>query len=322
MAGTKKRILVMCPGNAVTGGPEVLHQLVHTLRRQGQDAAICYYPIETSFTVPDSYRGYNVVVDQFVDRADQIVVIPEVATKLADELRLSQGLVWWLSVDNFYGRTGQGTLHDVIGHMLAVFRSRRKTLAELRHFGHLAQSTYALDFLARNGFEAALLTDYLADEHFSTEAASKDRRNAIAYNPRKGAPVVARLRRALQHVEFIPIVGMTKEKVAELLRSVKVYVDFGHHPGKDRLPREAAMAGACVITGVRGSAAFAEDVAIPDAFKLDENSPHLAVEFGDLVRSIFADFDGQSARFDAYRKAIREEKAVFEKQVRELFSDR
>ena len=33
----------------------------------------------------------------------------------------------------------------------------------------------------------------------------------------------------------------------------QVYIDFGHHPGQDRLPREAVQCGCVVITGTRGS---------------------------------------------------------------------
>lgn len=29
------------------------------------------------------------------------------------------------------------------------------------------------------------------------------------------------------------------------MRKAKVYIDFGFHPGKDRIPREAVMCGAC-----------------------------------------------------------------------------
>lgn len=51
----------------------------------------------------------------------------------------------------------------------------------------------------------------------------------------------------------------------------KVYIDFGNHPGKDRIPREAAISGCIVITGKRGAAAFAEDVCIPETYKFDES---------------------------------------------------
>ena len=38
-------------------------------------------------------------------------------------------------------------------------------------------------------------------------------------------------------------------------------VDLGHHPGKDRLPREAALAGCVTVVGRAGAAVFADEVA-------------------------------------------------------------
>ena len=45
------------------------------------------------------------------------------------------------------------------------------------------------------------------------------------------------------------------------------YIDFGPHPGMDRLPREAALAGCVVITNREGAAGFNEDVPLPSEFK-------------------------------------------------------
>ena len=45
------------------------------------------------------------------------------------------------------------------------------------------------------------------------------------------------------------------------------YIDFGPHPGMDRLPREAALAGCVVITNCEGAANFEEDIPLPPEFK-------------------------------------------------------
>ena len=45
------------------------------------------------------------------------------------------------------------------------------------------------------------------------------------------------------------------------------YIDFGPHPGMDRLPREAALAGCVVITNCEGAANFQEDLPLPSEFK-------------------------------------------------------
>jgi len=63
-------------------------------------------------------------------------------------------------------------------------------------------------------------------------------------------------------IPFINLRGLPREKVLEALQKCKLYVDFGFHPGKDHLPREAAMCGCVVVTNKSGSAAYDEDVPI------------------------------------------------------------
>ena len=50
-------IYVLCPGNVVTGGPELLHQLVDTLNCNGKNASIVYYPFDYAFYILIIYGG-------------------------------------------------------------------------------------------------------------------------------------------------------------------------------------------------------------------------------------------------------------------------
>ena len=53
---------------------------------------------------------------------------------------------------------------------------------------------------------------------------------------------------------------------AKLLRA-KIYIDFGPHPGMDRFPREAALAGCMIVTNTQGAAEYYADVPIPHKYK-------------------------------------------------------
>ena len=55
-------------------------------------------------------------------------------------------------------------------------------------------------------------------------------------------------------VDFVPIRDMNKAQVRDALFGARLYIDFGHHPGKDRVPREAAVAGAVVLLREAGAA--------------------------------------------------------------------
>ncbi|EFI6860961.1 hypothetical protein BCD16_004758, partial [Escherichia coli] len=95
----------------------------------------------------------------------------------------------------------------------------------------------------------------------------------------------------------------------------KLYIDFGHHPGKDRFPREAVMAGCVLITGVEGSAANEVDIPIPSRFKLDSNKFNFESEFKKCVDNIFSNFQNEIKEFEYYRNCIKNEEQDFRNDV-------
>jgi len=101
--------------------------------------------------------------------------------------------------------------------------------------------------------------------------------------------------------------------------TAKAYIDFGHHPGKDRLPREAALHGTCVITGLYGSAGNTVDIPILDRYKLDPESIHFFSQFQLLITDIFQNFDACQKQFEDYRTIIAAEPLLFTKQVHAAF---
>mmetsp|Transcript_42175 Transcript_42175/g.61623 ORF Transcript_42175/g.61623 Transcript_42175/m.61623 type:complete len:139 (+) Transcript_42175:192-608(+) len=90
-------------------------------------------------------------------------------------------------------------------------------------------------------------------------------------------------------------------QVTALLHRAKVYIDFGPHPGMDRLPREAALANCLVITNTSGAAKYKEDVPIPGQYKIskfDVDAIHR------LLKSCLEDYEKRVKDFDAYREWI------------------
>lgn len=112
---------------------------------------------------------------------------------------------------------------------------------------------------------------------------------------------------------------MTPAEVSDHCNRAKVYIDFGHHPGKDRMPREAAIAGCCIVTGRQGAAKFPEDIFIPDVYKIDETRSDFVHEFGRTISNIFEAFEENAEHFDDYRTRIRTEKSDFMDQVASIF---
>jgi hypothetical protein len=313
-----KKIFVCCPGNTVTGGPELLHQFVDKLRQQGADAQIMYYPFEDKFSTPSVYEHYDAPVADFShsDFDDATVIFPEVCTRFARLFDKANIVVWWLSVDNYFGPYSKSNLTIKIRHFQRSIRGKKLFLRSMKKYHHMTQSEYARIFLAKSDLSSTMLTDYLNDAHLKSEPSAVARENIIAYNPKKGVEYTQALISSNPNIQFVPIENMTPQQVRELLLRSKVYIDFGTHPGKDRFPREAAMAGCCIITGKRGSAENNIDVPIPQKYKIDEKDSQLAQKFGVLVSSIFADFESHSLDFDNYRRIIRQEPEIFEAQTR------
>lgn len=319
MTGNYKKVFVVAPGATVSGGPEVLHQLVHELRSVGVDASISYMPADRVFEKPVAYAAYDAPQSAIEDCPGNLVVVPETLFELTRKIRAAQCAVWWLSVDYYLPRLHDGVWRDYWRMLKCRLLGRRPwRLSSLRGMLHFTQSEYARAFLARSGVAAHMLSDYLGGDHFAHQVAHR-RRDRILFNPRKGFKTTERLIAANPDLEFLPLQGMSPAVVAQALRESKLYIDFGFHPGKDRMPREAALAGCCVIVGKRGSAAYAGDVNIPDRYKLDEDADGFLPTFRSTALSIFNAFDEHDRDFDAYRCDIRAEHEIFRRQVREIF---
>ena len=46
---------------------------------------------------------------------------------------------------------------------------------------------------------------------------------------------------------MIKLSGFNSKQIINIYNKTKVYLDFGYHPGKDRMPREAALFNNCII---------------------------------------------------------------------------
>ena len=311
-------IYVLCPGNVVTGGPELLHQLVDTLNCNGKNASIVYYPFDSTFEVPDSYKHYNVNCQVFkeINFDEHAVIIPEIITGFKRYFPRSQVYIWWMSVDNYFKHFPKG-LSGLKNKLLNYKKSPIKP-DKLHDCTHLAQSEYARIFLSSYGLKTLMLSDYLNQEHLERDVDLSKKQNIVCYNPQKGVEVTKKLLEIFKQYKFVPIQNMTAKEVAELLERAKVYIDFGDHPGKDRIPREAAMAKCIVITGRRGSANNLIDIAVPEMYKIDEDGVDFIEAIDKVFKSVFDDFESSLLDFELYRDKIKNEKLVFQKEALEF----
>ena len=122
------------------------------------------------------------------------------------------------------------------------------------------------------------------------------------------------MRKKSPFFQWIPLINLSSKDMIDLMSRAKVYIDFGNHPGKDRIPREAAIHGCCIITGKRGSARFQKDVSIPEEFKFDDsckNIPRILRK----IEEVFLDYENVNKKFGSYREKIRMEEKVFDEDL-------
>lgn len=292
-------VYVMCPPKQATGGIELLNQLTAELNRhENVDAKIWFRGHHGEDLMPEEYEQYENPYDTCQNvPADAVVVVPEIWAKKAAEFK--RPCIYWESVDNYVACYGQKTLPSKLPN----------------HTIHLTQSEYARQFLMQNGVSDSIeVTDYLNDDFFA-DYEEGERKPVVLYNPRKGWMNTQKIIRRCSRISFIPIQNLERADVIRLMQRSMVYIDFGHHPGKDRIPREAAMCGLCVITGRDGSARYFEDVSIPEIYKIDKND---TAQIAERIRSCLENYAVRRNDFDGYRDRIRGEKERFRAGVKEL----
>jgi hypothetical protein len=269
-----------------------------------------------------------------IDEPGNAVVAAEDIPLLLSGVRRAAPFLWWLSIDNSarFRNERWEVNAQVLGEVSLSARlrpaaatrwhtMRRRMTGEtalLRRVHHLAQSQYAWAYLfSRLDVLPSKLTDYTVLDG-APEVPDRTGDASISYNPTKSAELMRRLRERLPDVRYTPLVGLDRPKLLEALSGSTVYLDLGHHPGKDRLPREAAMRGAVTVVARRGAGAFFDDVPIGSEHKVDPAGDIVGNAIA-VVRRVFEDPAGSRARQDGYRSIIEGERETFDSEVRRVF---
>jgi hypothetical protein len=326
-------VLILCP-EYLNGGCEALHQLGFQIAQHGGTAHMAYYgpfsrleldgDIIRCHLAPSPIPGYfaryqPLALQEARLEADTLVVFPEVLSELAavPDARYQRAL-WWLSVDN-----------AILQNSSLLEATYRRRFFEDSGLIHFHQSDYARAFLQANAAPRYHPLSDHTDQDFiqrsliaAENPSISDRGNTICFFPNKGAALARRFiegRPAMrQPVDFLPIRDMTKGRVRDALFGARIYIDFGNHPGKDRVPREAAIAGAVVLLHAVGAARCFPDHPLPTEYFFTEDD----VTTGRLHQKVDAILDEPGAHFDRqrfYREAVSHEQERFDLEVRSFF---
>ena len=330
-------VLIFCP-EVPSGGPEALHQLAYMIRQHGGSAQMVYTgpksnayidgdtlhcTLSPETTIQRHFSAYMPIVAENAKLDDKTLLIyPEVMTRQAKEWPVAQfgthRAVWWLSVDSAF--------HCNESFCEEEYRSEYFKNSSLIH---LYQSAHAREFLKANGAQNYYPLFDFTDRDFVFQSQIKSgfseieaRRKTICFFPRKGGPLAELFVKSFDWeaigVEFLPIQDMTKIQVRDALFRSKIYIDFGFHPGKDRVPREAAIAGSLILLMAVGAAKQFEDHPLDRYYLFNEQE----VASGDLQKKVLDMIENCKKHYEKqriYRQSVLWEHEQFSMQVRSLF---
>jgi hypothetical protein len=320
-------VVIICP-ETITGGPEALHQLGHSINRLGGHAVMAYYGAQNLQVINRNligmssprdefrshYQCYSPITEESIALNDRtLVVFPEIFPIEALNFRWSHRAIWWLSVDHALDKTpalGYKTTADKIFYDNTLL--------------HFCQSWYAINYLRQQGARQIIpVFDYversyrLSKDSAIAKVESTEIRK-VAIFPRKGAELAKIFVDACPQFAYSLIESMSREDVGKTLADSSVYIDFGHLPGKDRVPREAALAGNIVFLHEKGSATQYGDFPV-ESYYLFTSTDVRDGNLSSRVMEVLSNYSDHLSRQAFFRQRVVLEQEEFNLQVASTF---
>lgn len=327
---------IVCPANYASGGPEDLHQMALALKETGKKVFMHYlnYDKEKFFSpIHQEYKHYDIPFTEHVENSSEnIMIFPETFCVFIWKKKYHkiQKVIWWLSVSNFFTslktweenfKTNSLKLkYRLFGRLFK--RKKLPSLENIREAGvnHLAHSHFSVDFLEKNNIKTiGKISGYMEDMFLSGENFKSQKKDIATYNAVKNKDFLQKIKDFTPEINWLPMINMTLEEVADCMKSAKVYVDFGHHPGREKMPREACLLDCCLIIGKEGSAFFKEDVPIKDEYHFDKTEHNIPLII-DKIKDCIVNYDSRIEDFKDYKTELLLEKQVFYQKIEQIFS--
>ena len=343
-------VYVLAPANTFTGGPELLHQFAyHFFKLFKVKTKMVYLPIDQKNLVHKNFNKYKVNYSSSItDHKDNILIIPEASMYLDFSLKFKKlrKILWWMSLDNYYGYKFKfeynkylrsiikipykliNTFNKMVNYSFGIytehdylkffynFRSlnNQKELTQITL--HMAQSYYSLNFLKKKFKNVKYLSDYQRDEIIKMKIKTKNKKNIICYSG-KSNQFINRIIKST-NLPMIKLSGLSSDKIIKILKSSKLFLDFGYHPGKDRLPREAVILNNCIITNKKGSALNSIDIPIKKKYKFKETNNNL-LKIKKTINEIINEYHNEIKNFKNYKNIVLKEKKKFLIDLKKIF---
>ena len=306
-----------------------MHQLAYYMRKLGMEAYTVYYTYSgfPKASPVERYRQYEVEVlpyDQIEDEEGNYVIAPENAPWCLNAFKKAQKCIWWLSVA--YHDVKRGTLKERLLHLKRKAfgqntKNYRNVAFSLRDCQHLCGSKYAYEEVRKmlpnsrvKYMVEPISLDFL---RIGNAELPTEREDVVLYNPSKPSDIMKELlERARFH--YVPLKGFTPEGLAERYKKAKLYVDFGHFGGPERMPKEAVYYGCNILVANHNAAANDFDVAIPTKYKVDDGETAEQIE--SRIADMLAHYEEQNVDFQPFKLKVERLEESFMNQLKEVFN--
>ena len=323
---------ILCPW-AESGGPEGLHQLCYELVNLGKNAKIVYYhpwtdkiQSEYSGKICGRYIQYS-GIESFtpenisdIDYSNNIIVLPEVCRIRHVEM-FKKAKVVYLRLSN---NTKETALDPQNYDSLTdpAFQNCYTACDPFLVYKRIKESNqYNMNnvFMLRPNINLSYI--------FPEKDLKKERKNVVLFSPARGKEHIDNIIKVSKNfdidfdIDFVPLQGMSQEELKNIISTSKLYVEFGHLPGPDRLSRESASGGCVVLMGKRGSGADQDDFPIDE--KLDWDESNNTFDYGkicSMIIDIIKNYDKYFKKQKSYREILRNERTNYIDQLKNMIS--
>ncbi|EJL72087.1 hypothetical protein [Chryseobacterium populi] len=321
----QSKIIIFCPPNSVTGGPEALHQLSDKLHRLGIKNVFMHYIPKRKSAKPENYSVYLTdETDRVEDKAENILIVPESMTFLVKQYPESQKVIWWLSVD-FYKILMDYRIRkqNIFTKLFYQQKDKEYYFEPLPNVFQWAQSYRSSLYIKDHGIPESqidFVCDYINPSFLENKGTiTKDLTNKkILYNPRKGKKEISQLIKNSPELEWVPIQNMNAGQIKDLMAKSLLYVDFGENPGRDKMLRESVSQDCCIVSGKNGSSAYYQDLMIPDEYKFNFSEGRIP-EIIAKIKEVLENYPAHIPQFVPYKKVVLNEEIAFEEKLTEIF---
>ncbi len=322
----RPNIYILCIANLRTGGPEALHQLCYYMIQVGFNAYMVYFNAQEGVDpMPPEYAVYGLQskkISEIEDIKQNVLICAESSSVMLNGYKHIQKYMWWLSVN--WSDYNPLPFTRFITHKVKRLLGIPSDIScycnyKLKDCIHVCGSKYAYEHCLKIGIQKPLyLVEPISKVFYENQDTTHyDRDNVILYNPAKPSDIMTRL---LEDKRF-QFKALTKMNTAELMdayKHAKLYIDFGHFGGPERMPKEAVYFGCAILVGKRNAAVNDFDVAIPNEYKIEQYNEIDIVN--DKIAYMLEHYDRCIKDFLPFKRKVTLLEETFKEQILQVFN--